>query len=205
MSERSADPDEVGVGREVVDAVEHEHLFGFLVPDDLRDALLVVAHVDEYHLAVILREERRKAVAEAVLDHHDRAAVGAAVLDGRQRVVAVEEHGIFVVLVEVAVEVERVVFLALGALGDGDLDVAAVAGIAPDLNVVGLGEPEACGRVGRAVEVRVDLRVELVAVDGRLVEVLAERGVCLIRAYSALCLLPPEAHDQCMIANMISA
>ena len=28
---------------------------------------------------------------------------------------------------------------------------------------------------------------------------------CLIRAYSALCLLPPEAHDQCMIANMISA
>ena len=22
---------------------------------------------------------------------------------------------------------------------------------------------------------------------------------CLIRAYSALCLLPPEAHDQCMI------
>ena len=29
--------------------------------------------------------------------------------------------------------------------------------------------------------------------------------LCLIRAYSALCLLPPEAHDQCMIANMISA
>ena len=28
---------------------------------------------------------------------------------------------------------------------------------------------------------------------------------CLIRAYSVLCLLPPEAHDQCMIANMISA
>ena len=27
----------------------------------------------------------------------------------------------------------------------------------------------------------------------------------LIRAYSALCLLPPEADDQCMIANMISA
>ena len=81
-----------------------------------------------------------------------------------------------------AVEVERVVFLALGALGDGDLDVAAVAGVAPDLNVVGLGEPEACGRVGRAVEVRVDLRVELVAVDRRLVEVLAERGVAHIRA-----------------------
>ena len=28
---------------------------------------------------------------------------------------------------------------------------------------------------------------------------------CLIRAYSALCLLPPVAHDQCMRANMISA
>ena len=31
---------------------------------------------------------------------------------------------------------------------------------------------------------------------------------CLVGAfiiYTALCLLPPEAHDQCMIANMISA
>ena len=26
----------------------------------------------------------------------------------------------------------------------------------------------------------------------------------LIRAYSALCLLPPEAHDQCVTPNMIS-
>ena len=146
---------EVGVFGKVVDAVENEDLVGLFGLDELGDVLIGITHIQQDHLAEALGKERRKAVAEAVLDDDDRALVGVLVVNDGLGMVAVDKDGIFVVLGRVLIEEQRILLLDdLSAVADLNVDVAfLVVRVLPDFQRVGRREPKTALGVGGAVEV----------------------------------------------------
>ena len=66
--------------------------------------------------------------------------------------VAVEINRIFIVILQM-IQIEHILLLGhIAVIGDGRDDRAVIRGIIPYLHGIGLGHPEAGGRVGRAVE-----------------------------------------------------
>ena len=107
------------------------------------DVERIVAHVDKNHLLVILGEERRHAVAEAVLDYDYGAVFGVLVCDFGVGVVAVDEDRVLVVVRVVLAEEHRILRLLLVSVADKHADIIpGVFRVVPDLHRVGLIEPE---------------------------------------------------------------
>ena len=113
MSARYAGPVEVGVALEAVETVEHEELVVCIVRDELVQPIVVVAEIHHVDVGVVGRQVRHEAVGVTVLD--DENAPGAVAPDAAQAVVAVEEHGILVVNVQLG-RVIQAGGLAVGGL-----------------------------------------------------------------------------------------